>query len=139
MIAFDTDVLVQVLLGKSSFAERAREISVDQQSVPIVVIEEIFRGRLNSIRKAESGKGRIAVRRAYELFERSFRDPRQVRTLAYTTEADARFDEWRRARLRLSTHDLRIAAICVAHSAVLVSSNRRDFERVPGLSVTFWQ
>ena len=58
MIAFDTDVLVQVLLGEPSFVERAREIPVDQQSVPIVVIEEVFRGRLNAIRSRSPGRVR---------------------------------------------------------------------------------
>ena len=37
-----------------------------------------------------------------------------------------------------SVHDLRIAAICVAQGARLISRNRRDFERVPGLAVEFW-
>jgi predicted nucleic acid-binding protein len=36
-------------------------------------------------------------------------------------------------------HDLRIAAIGVAHSATLISRYRWDFERVPGLSVEFWE
>jgi len=30
-------------------------------------------------------------------------------------------------------HDLRIAAICVAHATILISRNRTDFEQVPGL------
>jgi predicted nucleic acid-binding protein len=33
---------------------------------------------------------------------------------------------------------LRIAAICVAHSATLISRNRRDFDQVPGLMVEYW-
>jgi predicted nucleic acid-binding protein len=41
-------------------------------------------------------------------------------------------------RVRVSTHDLRIAAVAVANSATLVSRNRRDFELIPGLSVEFW-
>lgn len=38
----------------------------------------------------------------------------------------------------VSTHDLRIAAICMDRSATLISRNRKDFDRVPGLSVTYW-
>jgi hypothetical protein len=37
--------------------------------VPVIVIEEIIRGRLNVIRQAEAGKARISLERAYELFE----------------------------------------------------------------------
>jgi predicted nucleic acid-binding protein len=29
-------------------------------------------------------------------------------------------------------------AICVAHNAKLITRNRRDFERIPGLIVEFW-
>jgi len=48
------------------------------------------------------------------------------------------YRQWRQQNIRVSTHDLRIAAICVAHSARLISRNRQDFERVPGLTVEFW-
>ncbi len=58
--------------------------------------------------------------------------------LPYTAEAEVHFEDWRKQKLRIGTHDLRIAATAVVHSATLVSRNRRDFERVPGLKVEFW-
>jgi len=36
-------------------------------------------------------------------------------TDAYTSIADAQFQVWRQVKVRGSTHDLRIAAICVAY------------------------
>jgi tRNA(fMet)-specific endonuclease VapC len=42
-------------------------------------------------------------------------------------------------KIRVSTHDLRIAAICVSASATLISRNRADFQRIPGLDVEFWE
>lgn len=78
------------------------------------------------------------VIRAYELFERTFVWLRSVRVLAYDAQADQLFQEWRRKKLRIATHDLRIGAICVASSVTLVSRNRRDFDRVPGLTVEYW-
>jgi tRNA(fMet)-specific endonuclease VapC len=48
------------------------------------------------------------------------------------------FDALRAAKLRLGTMDLKIAAIALAHQALLLSANRRDFERVPGLHVENW-
>lgn len=139
MIAFDTDVLTGILVGRADYVERVSKIAVAQQSVPIVVVEEIIRGRLKVIRQAEAGKSKIGLERAYGLFEETVKDLRQVQVLSYTTQAEQSYKEWRQQRIRISTHDLRIAAICLAHGAKLISGNRRDFERVPGLEVEFWE
>jgi tRNA(fMet)-specific endonuclease VapC len=139
MIAFDTDVLTGILVGRPGFAERASKVAVDQQGVPIIVIEEIMRGRLNVIRQAEAGRSKITIDRAYELFERNFRDFQRIQILGYSAEADTVYQSWRKQRIRVSTHDLRIAATAVVHEARLISGNRRDFERVPGLDVEFWE
>jgi tRNA(fMet)-specific endonuclease VapC len=109
-----------------------------EQAVSIVVVEEIVRGRLNVIRQAEAGKARITVEEAYRWFEQTLADVRELRVLPYTQPAEALLKGWRKQKNKGSTHDLRIAATCVAHSATLVTRNRRDFEKVPGLSVEFW-
>ncbi len=138
MIAFDTDVLTELLLGNAAFVARASAISAHEQTVPIIVIEEILRGRFNVIRQAEAGKSKISLERAYELLEETLNYFRQVKVLSYTSQADSLYRQWQQQRIRISTHDLRIAAICVAHATRLISRNRRDFQRVPGLTVEFW-
>jgi tRNA(fMet)-specific endonuclease VapC len=138
MVAFDTDVLTEILVGNAVFVERASTIPVHEQAVPVIVIEEIVRGRLDVIRQAEAGRSKISIERAYELFEKTLNDFRRIQVLSYTPQAESLYQGWRQQRIRISTHDLRIAAICVAHSARLISRNRRDFERVPGLTVEFW-
>jgi tRNA(fMet)-specific endonuclease VapC len=102
------------------------------------VVEELVRGRLNVIRQAEAGKSKISLERAYELFQETFSDARRLNILSYTASADSVFHQWRQTGIRVSTHDLRIAAICVAHDATLATRNRRDFENIPGLRVEFW-
>jgi len=138
MNAFDTDVFSQILLGNSAFVSRLRSIPADEQTIPVIVAEEILRGRLNVIRQAEAGKSTISVNLAYDFFEQSLRDLGRLRMLSYTGEAEAAYRRWRSQGVRISSHDLRIAAICVAHGATLISRNRRDFERVPDLAVEFW-
>jgi predicted nucleic acid-binding protein len=49
-----------------------------------------------------------------------------VTVLSYTPQADTLYLQWRHQRIRVGTHDLRIAAICVAHGATLISRNRQD-------------
>jgi tRNA(fMet)-specific endonuclease VapC len=139
LTAFDTDVLTEILQGNARFVERAAGIPPHEQVVPVIVLEEILRGRLHVIRQAEAGKARIGLERAYALFEETVSDFRRVTSLSYTSQAALLYQQWRQQGIRISTHDLRIAAICVAHTARLISRNRRDFERVPDLTVEFWE
>jgi tRNA(fMet)-specific endonuclease VapC len=139
MIAFDTDVLTEILLGNAAFVARATAIPMGEQAVPVIVIEEIMRGRLNVIRQAEAGRADASITRAYELFEETFRDFRRLHILSHTPQAESLYQEWRQQGIRIATHDLRIAALCVAHATRLISRNRRDFERAPGLMVEFWE
>ena len=138
MTVFDTDVFVEILLGNARFVDRAATIRADQQSITIITLEEILRGRLHAIRQAEARKGAVTIVQAYELLGRSVNGFRQLTVLPYAEGADSLFDRWRKQKVRVSTHDLRIAAVSVDHSATLVSRNRRDFELIPGLSVEFW-
>jgi tRNA(fMet)-specific endonuclease VapC len=138
MIAFDADVFTEIVSGNRRFVERAAAVPRDEQCVPVVVVEEIVRARLNMIRQAEMGRARISITRAYQLFGQSLNDLQHLRILLYSPGADFLFQQWRDQRVRVSAHDLRIAAICLDHSATLVSRNRRDFDRVPGLSVEYW-
>ena len=126
MIAFDTDVLTEVLLGNATYVVRASAVPLHEQVVPVIVVEEIMRGRLNIIRQAEAGRTTISLARAYELFKDTFVDFRRLRILSYTEQAEAFYQEWRLQGNRLGTHDLRIAAICIAHNAKLISRNRRS-------------
>jgi tRNA(fMet)-specific endonuclease VapC len=138
MKAFDTDILTEILIGNPAYAERITKVPVVEQAVPIVALEEILRGRLNAIRQAEAGKGRLTIEQAYLLFERTLADLHEVKVLSFTEQAEVLLCEWRKQKTRGSTHDLRIAASCVVNSATLVTRNRRDFQNIPGLSVEFW-
>jgi len=138
MIAFDTDVVVEILRGTPSFVKRADGIPAKEQSISVIVIEEILRARLHAIRQAEAGHPRITLPRAYELFERSRQALAHFAVLPFTSEAESLFREYRSRKIRVATHDLRIAAISIAHRVKLISRNRRDFDRVPGLDVEYW-
>jgi len=138
MTAFDTDILTDVLMGAQNVTARVASIPVSEQCVPSIVIEEILRGRLDVIRRAESGKVRVTIHVAYQLFEETLVAVRSLQVLSYTSSADLLYQQWRKAKIRGSTHDLRIAATAVAHSAKLITRNRRHFEHVPGLSLEVW-
>jgi tRNA(fMet)-specific endonuclease VapC len=138
MKAFDADILSELFRGTVAYVNRAAAVPSDSQAVPIVVVEEILRGRLNVVRQAEAGKARVHIERAYELLGETIAYLRQFEVLRYTADTDRLYREWRSKKIRVGTHDLRIAAICVSQGATLISRNRRDFELVPNLSVEFW-
>ncbi len=138
MTVFDTDVLSLILLGHEPFVQRASAIPLAEQFVPIVALEEILRGRLNAVRMAEAGQGKLDIAGSYRLLELTVLAFRGLNVLSYSSAAEALLQSWRQQKVRGSTHDLRIAATCVTHGATLVSRNRRDFERVPELLVEFW-
>jgi tRNA(fMet)-specific endonuclease VapC len=138
MKAFDTDILTEILAGNPAYGERIAIVPAEEQAVPIIAVEEILRGRLNTIRQAEAGNARITVEQAYVLFEQTLDDLREVKVLSYSQQADGLVREWRKKKIKGSTHDLRIAASCVVNSATLITRNRRDFQKIPGLKVEFW-
>jgi len=53
-------------------------------------------------------------------------------------DATTSLESLQRQRLRVGTLDLKIAAICIAHDATLLSRNLVDFQKVPGLRVENW-
>ena len=118
--------MTEILAGNPAYFERIANVPVDQQTVPIVAVEEIVRGRLNVIRQAEAGKGRITVDQAYTLFEKTLEDLGKLKVLSFTAEGERLFQEWREKKIKGSAHDLRIAASCVVNSVTLVTRNHRD-------------
>src|SRR5438093_42960 len=119
MKAFDTDILREILVGNPAYAERIANVPVDEQAAPIVAIEEIIRGRLSVIRQAEAAKARITIEQAYLLFEETLDDFRELKVLSYPQQAEELLKEWRKKKIRGSTHDFRIAASCVVTSTTL--------------------
>lgn len=138
MTAFDTDVLTDIAKRVPQVLTRAAAVPPDQRFVPVVVAEEVLRGQLASVRAAQSGGGRVTFERAYAYLEETLRALKDAQLLSYTNTADALFIAWRAARLKVGVQDLRIAAICIAHGAKLVTRNARDYARVPGLNLEVW-
>lgn len=53
----------------------------------------------------------------------------------FDERAAAIFTSLRQQKLHIGTLDLRIAAVALAAGATLVTRNRRDFDRAPGLVI----
>ncbi len=138
MMAFDTDVLSLILLGQANYLRKFEAVTVKQRFATIVNCEEVLRGRLHAIRSAEATKKADLLMLKYELLHSSLDQLGKLQVLSCNQRAHDLFSQWRAAKVRIGTQDLRIAAICVAHDATLVSRNRRDFDKVPELKLSVW-
>jgi tRNA(fMet)-specific endonuclease VapC len=58
--------------------------------------------------------------------------------LPWDDEAATRFRSFRQQGIRIGTMDLKIACIVLEYDAVLLTRNRSDFEKVPGLRFENW-
>jgi tRNA(fMet)-specific endonuclease VapC len=58
--------------------------------------------------------------------------------LSFTQDAADTFKQLRTQKIRVSSTDLKIAAIVLVQDATLLSRNLADFSQVPGLTVENW-
>jgi tRNA(fMet)-specific endonuclease VapC len=61
-----------------------------------------------------------------------------MRVLDFDETAAEQFGQLRQLRLRVGTQDLRIAAIALTTDSIVITRNKRDFSRVPGLQIEDW-
>ena len=134
MILLDTNHVSILRMPLSERRTRLVErmtISHDQQfGIPIVAVEETMRGWLAAIAKERLARRQVTAYR--ELF--SFFEFFATFLIApFDQPAADLFDSLQAAKIRIATRDLKIAATSLATNALLLTINRRDFEKVPGL------
>jgi tRNA(fMet)-specific endonuclease VapC len=139
MLVLDTDVFTLVQYARSEeyarLVARLAGTNPDDVAVTVVSFEEQTRGWLAQVAKAKTAeKLSAAYVRLRNLLEHSCRR----RVLDFDPAAAGRYQELQKAKLKVGTMDLRIAAIVMAHDALLLSRNLSHFRKVPGLRVEDW-
>jgi tRNA(fMet)-specific endonuclease VapC len=94
-----------------------------------------MRGWLGTIARERAVRRQVS---AYQELAYLFEFFAEFDIIVFDEQAVDRFEELRAAKLRLGTMDLKIAAITLANQATLLSANRSDFGRVPGLKLENW-
>jgi len=138
VIILDTDVLsfIQRAAGPeyAQLIERL-DAAEDEVAVAIVSFEEQMRGWLAYIARAQSSNQQIqGYARLHGLLEDFATRP----VLDFDQRAATEYERFIGLKVRVGTMDLRIAAIALAHDALLLSRNLTDFRKVPGLRVDDW-
>ena len=133
MFLLDTNIVIPVL--NESNPKLARRLDVElERGTPIllsaIVLYELRFGIANS---AQPARNRAALMQFMTMPLELLRFDEEDADHA----ADIRAFLKRRAR-PIGPYDILIAAQARRHGAALVTLNRREFERVPGLIVTDW-
>ncbi|MBY0523800.1 MAG: type II toxin-antitoxin system VapC family toxin [Gemmataceae bacterium] len=111
-------------------AEAPRTIGLSPISV-----EEALRGRLAVLARPLVGAPHI---RAYAWLVNALELFQQFHSVPFDQSCDTVYQQLRAQQLRVGTQDLKIAAVALANTLTLVTRNRRDFARVPGLFLDDW-
>lgn len=107
----------------------------DAVGVSAVTAEETLRGRLAGLSQARYGSQRIV---RYRLLLESLDLLSQFSLVLYDLASENHFQHLRSLRLNVGAQDLKIAAVSLANNIVLLTRNRRDFGRIPGLQIDDW-
>jgi tRNA(fMet)-specific endonuclease VapC len=75
---------------------------------------------------------------SYDWLQTALTDFNKLSVLPFDEKAYSYYEQFRNQQLRVGSQDLRIAAIVMANEGILITRNRRDFEKVPNLSIVDW-
>ena len=138
MILLDTDHLTVVRFRSGERCARlmARmEAASGDFGTTIVNVEEQMKGWLASVNRERQVVRQVP---AYRELARLFEFFSEYVIAPFDVAAANRFDDMRAAKIRIGTSDLKIAAVALICDALLLTANRQDFERVPGLRFANW-
>lgn len=139
MLVLDTDVLTIIQRAEGAECARlvARLAAHDAQSIAVTIVsfEEQTRGWLQYAAKAKTSEQRV---KAYARLHALLDDYADRRVLDFDDLAEEVYQRLVKAKIRIPTMDLRIAAMVLANDATLLSRNLKDFAKVPSLRVEDW-
>lgn len=131
----DTDSVTYHQLERSTLVQRLAETAPGEAATTIITLYEQLRGRLAAINRQQHDEdlqlALLRLQRTHTYFCR-------IPVVPFDAEAATRYRQLLQQNLRIGTQDLRIAAIVLSRGAILVTSNRRHFDRVPGLRIEDW-
>ncbi|HEV3235844.1 MAG TPA: type II toxin-antitoxin system VapC family toxin [Gemmataceae bacterium] len=139
MILLDTDhfsVLRYARDPKYDTLTSKMRRSIDSRfAITVITLEEQLRGWLAEINRLRDIAKQVTV---YERLAGLVELMSEWEIVRLDPPSAILFRELKNRRIRLGSKDLKIASIALANNALLLTANRADFQRVPGLQIANW-
>ena len=132
---FDTDHLTLYQYKHPPLMQRIALQPADSVALCPINIEETMRGRLGALARVLAGNKHVQAYAHLVAAEEMFR---LFPLVPFDTASERQFQHLRAARLRVGTLNLKIAAIALTNGLTVLTRNRSDFGRVPGLALEDW-
>ncbi|HKI37908.1 MAG TPA: type II toxin-antitoxin system VapC family toxin [Gemmataceae bacterium] len=132
----DTDTITLAHYGQAAVVQHlAAHLDADV-AVPALSVQEQMRGWLAHLSHLRT---RPQMADWYDfLVNRMFPIWKRYALLPFPEPAILRYEHLKTLRLNVGAMDLRIAAVALENGLTVVTRNRRDFGRVPGLTTEDW-
>jgi tRNA(fMet)-specific endonuclease VapC len=131
----DTDKLTLYQRGHSKVTAQCTAAPAGSLAITIVSVEEQFLGWHTAARQAQTDE---KVSLAYDSMSEFANFIKRLPIVSLGEKAIQRYRQLQALKLNVPKKDLRIAAIALEIGAIVVTANRSDFGRVPGLTIEDW-
>lgn len=132
---FDTDHLTLYQHKHPPLMQRIALQPADSVAICPINIEESMRGRLGPLGRVLTGVKHVQAYAHLVAAEDVFR---LFPLVPFDRASESQFQHLRAALPRVGTLDLKIAAIALTNGLMVLTRNRSDFGRVPGLVLEDW-
>ncbi|MGE0827607.1 MAG: type II toxin-antitoxin system VapC family toxin [Candidatus Binatia bacterium] len=135
LYVFDTDTLSLYRHGHAAVVQHTLTHPPEALAVTVITVEDQLSGWYALLRRAKTLADIASI---YDHLAETVTFLSRTRILSFTESAINHYEQLRPLKLRIGTMDLPIAAITLAHNAILVTRNQQDFQLIPGLGIEDW-
>jgi predicted nucleic acid-binding protein len=137
MILLDTDTVTHFSYGNANVRRKIEEAGDEELAVSVLTRNEILRGRADNLLKAAN---EAELRKAAERFRQAEELLSDFVVVGIDEDSIRHFGRLRKQKnlKRMGRADMLIACIALAHDALLVTRNTKDYKDIAGLRMENW-
>jgi tRNA(fMet)-specific endonuclease VapC len=137
MILLDTDTVTHFSYGHANVRRKIEEVGDEELAVANITRNEILRGRAESLLKSANED---ELRKAAGRFQQAEELLSAFVVVGFDENSIKHFGRLRKQKnlKKMGRADMLIACIALAHDALLVTRNTKDYKDVAGLRMDNW-